>query len=231
MTEQTFVMLKPDAVRRNLIGDILARIERKGLTIVAIQMQTLDPQTAAAHYAEHASKDFYNDLCTFVRSGPVIQLVVEGANAIAAMRQLAGSTNPLDANVGTIRGDYATITRYNCIHASDGTESATREIALHFPPRVLHLQGHEPRDLWMLTAGGDLVFVPASFFSTLRCEADDGTLTIMAHRETCSAIDPEDFSTEYIAMTELTQSISEAQARHRNPAFFAWLHQVDVGAA
>ncbi|MFG2297100.1 nucleoside-diphosphate kinase [Streptomyces sp. NPDC048603] len=134
MTQRTLVILKPDAVRRGLIGEIIGRIERKaGWTIPAMELRTLEQDTLEAHYGEHKGKPFYEPLMGFMASGPVVVLVVEGERAIEGVRQLAGPTDPIAAAPGSIRGDFGTIVRENLIHASDGEESAERELKLFFP--------------------------------------------------------------------------------------------------
>ena len=134
MPQRSLVILKPDAVRRGLVGEIVARIERKaGWTLAAMELRTLDEATLAQHYAEHVGKPFYAPLVEFMASGPVVALIVEGESVIEGIRALAGKTNPLEAGPGTIRGDFATITRENLIHASDSDESAEREIKIFFP--------------------------------------------------------------------------------------------------
>ena len=131
--ERTLILVKPDAFARNLTGEILARFERKGLSIVALEKQTLTAATAETHYAEHEGKPFYDELVTFITSGPLVALVLEGDDAIRAARQLIGATNPLEANTGSIRGDYAIAVGQNMVHGSDSPESAAREVALFFP--------------------------------------------------------------------------------------------------
>lgn len=134
MTERTLVLVKPDAVQRGLTGEIIARIERKGLTLVAMDLRTIDAGLAEKHYAEHAGKPFFDSLVEFVTGGPLVAMVVEGERAIAGFRQLAGGTDPVEkAAPGSIRGDFALITQYNLVHGSDSPESAAREIALWFP--------------------------------------------------------------------------------------------------
>jgi nucleoside-diphosphate kinase len=134
--ERTLILVKPDAFARNLTGEIIARFERKGLRLVALELQTLDRQTAAEHYAEHEGKSFYEELVTFITSGPLVALVLEGEDAIRAARQVIGATNPLEANPGSIRGDYAVAVGQNMVHGSDASESAAREVALFFPAVV-----------------------------------------------------------------------------------------------
>ncbi len=134
MTEQTLVLIKPDGVSRGLTGEILARIERKGLTFQALELKNVSPELAAEHYAEHAERPFFGSLIEFITSGPVVAAVLEGPRAIAAFRQLAGGTDPVEKAVpGTIRGDFGLETQFNLVHGSDSPESAKREIALWFP--------------------------------------------------------------------------------------------------
>ncbi|POX47337.1 nucleoside-diphosphate kinase [Streptomyces sp. Ru72] len=136
MTSRTLVLLKPDAVRRGLIGEIIGRIERKaGWTISALDMRTLDQDTLEQHYGEHKGKPFYEPLVEFMASGPVVALVVEGERVIEGLRALAGATDPLAATPGSIRGDFGVIVRENLIHASDSEESAERELKIFFPGR------------------------------------------------------------------------------------------------
>jgi nucleoside-diphosphate kinase len=130
---RTFVMCKPDAVERGLIGEIVARFERKGLKLVAGELRTIDAETAAKHYAEHEGKGFYEELISFITSAPVAAMVVEGPRAVAAFRQIAGGTDPVEKAVpGSIRGDLALETGSNIVHGSDSPESADREIKLWF---------------------------------------------------------------------------------------------------
>ena len=134
VTERTFFLIKPDGVERSLTGTILSRIEAKGLRIVAMDMRRVPQETAAEHYAEHAERPFYGDLLEFITSGPVVAGVLEGPRAIAAWRQLAGGTDPVEkAAPGSIRGDFGLETQLNLVHGSDSEESAAREIALWFP--------------------------------------------------------------------------------------------------
>ncbi|OBH90596.1 nucleoside-diphosphate kinase [Mycobacterium sp. E2733] len=134
MTERTLVLIKPDGVERQLVGEIISRIERKGLTIAALELRRVSEDLAAAHYAEHEGKPFFGSLLEFITSGPVVAAIVEGPRAIAAFRQLAGGTDPVDkATPGTIRGDFGLETQFNLVHGSDSTESAKRELALWFP--------------------------------------------------------------------------------------------------
>lgn len=134
MTERTLVLIKPDGVERKVIGEIISRIERKGLTIVALELKKVSDDLAGAHYAEHKEKPFFGELVDFITSGHVVAAVVEGPRAIAAWRQLAGGTDPVEkATPGTIRGDFGLETQYNLVHGSDSPESAAREIGLWFP--------------------------------------------------------------------------------------------------
>jgi len=134
VTERTLVLIKPDAVERHLIGEIIARIERKGLTIEALELRHVSEQLAAEHYAEHEGKPFFGSLLEFITSGPVVAAIVEGPRAITAFRQVAGATDPVEkATPGTIRGDFGLETQFNLVHGSDSTDSAKREIALWFP--------------------------------------------------------------------------------------------------
>lgn len=136
MPERTLVLVKPDGVRRRLVGDVLARIERKGLTVVALEMRTVDADTARSHYAEHVDKPFFASLLEFITSGPLVAMVVEGPRAVAAVRALAGATDPVQATPGTIRGDHALEVGENVVHGSDSVESAEREIKIFFPEFV-----------------------------------------------------------------------------------------------
>jgi nucleoside-diphosphate kinase len=131
--ERTLVILKPDAVRRGLVGEILSRFEAKGLTIVAMEHRTIDGALADEHYAEHVERDFYPPLRAFVTSGPIVSLVLEGDEAIEVVRALNGATDGRKAAPGTIRGDLSLSNRENLVHGSDSAESAKREIALWFP--------------------------------------------------------------------------------------------------
>ena len=133
MTERTLVLLKPDAVRRGLVGEIIGRFERKGLALTALEMRSLDTTTAERHYAEHEGKPFYPPLLEFITSGPLVALVVEGDAAVAVVRTLVGATDGRAAAAGTIRGDFSLSNRENLVHASDSPESAQRELAIFFP--------------------------------------------------------------------------------------------------
>ncbi len=131
--EKTLVLIKPDAVRRRLTGEIISRLERKGLTLAAGRLFTMEEQLAARHYSEHEGKSFFGELISFITSGPLVALAVEGPEAVKVVRGLMGPTNPADASPGTIRGDLATIVTENLIHGSDSPESAARELRLFFP--------------------------------------------------------------------------------------------------
>ena len=132
--ERTFALVKPDGVRRGLVGEILTRFERKGLKIVAAKMLWVTPELAQRHYAEHHGKPFYPGLVQHITSGPVVALALEGRSAIAVVRLLTGTTNPQTAAPGTVRGDLALAITPNLLHASDSPASAARELALYFPP-------------------------------------------------------------------------------------------------
>ena len=134
MSERTLVLVKPDGVSRGLVGEVIARIERKGLTLAALELRMVPRELAEQHYAEHEDKPFFGALLEFITSAPVVAAVVEGERAIAAFRQLAGGTDPVDkASPGSIRGDFALETQSNLVHGSDSVDSAKREIALWFP--------------------------------------------------------------------------------------------------
>jgi nucleoside-diphosphate kinase len=131
--ERTLILVKPDAFARNLTGEIVARFERKGLRLAALQLMTMSRELAERHYAEHEGKGFYEELVEFITSGPLVAMVLEGESAIVAARQVIGATNPLEATTGSIRGDYAIAVGQNMVHGSDAPESAQREIGLFFP--------------------------------------------------------------------------------------------------
>ncbi len=133
MSERTLVLVKPDGVRRGLVGEVLGRLERKGYRLAAVELRTLTRETAEEHYAEHAEKPFFGELVAFITSGPLLAAVAEGPDVIEAWRTMMGVTNPVKAAPGTIRGDLATVTTENIAHGSDSPESAAREIALFFP--------------------------------------------------------------------------------------------------
>ena len=131
--ERTLILVKPDAFARNLTGEIIARFERKGLRLVALKLMTMTRDLAASHYAEHVGKGFYDELVSFITSGPLVAMVLEGESAVVAARQVIGATNPLEATTGSIRGDYAISVGQNMVHGSDSPESGAREVALFFP--------------------------------------------------------------------------------------------------
>ena len=134
MTERTLILIKPDGVERGLIGEIISRIERKGLKLTAMDLRVTDKATAEKHYAEHSDKPFFGELVDFITSAPLVAGVVEGPRAIETWRQLAGGTDPVSkATPGTIRGDFALEVSTNVVHGSDSPESAEREIAIWFP--------------------------------------------------------------------------------------------------
>lgn len=130
--ERTYVMIKPDGVQRNLVGEILARFEKKGFKIAAMKMLQLTREIAEKHYAEHIGKPFFESLAEYITSGPVVAIVLEGKEVVATVRTMNGATNPLNAVPGTVRGDYAIEVGKNVIHASDSVESAAREIGIYF---------------------------------------------------------------------------------------------------
>jgi nucleoside-diphosphate kinase len=136
VTERTLMLIKPDGVGRRLVGEIIGRIERKGLNIEALELKQVSDELARSHYAEHDGKPFFESLLEFITSGPVVAAVLEGPRAVAAFRQLAGGTDPVDkASAGSIRGDFGLETQFNLVHGSDSPESAEREIGLWFPGR------------------------------------------------------------------------------------------------
>ena len=131
--DRTLILVKPDAFARGLTGEIIARFERKGLTIVALKHMTVDEALAKQHYAEHEGKPFFGELVDFITSGPLVAMVLEGYEAVIAARQVIGATNPLEAAPGSIRGDFALEIGQNLVHGSDSPESAAREVKLFFP--------------------------------------------------------------------------------------------------
>ena len=136
MSERTLVLITPDGVARGLVGEIISRIERKGLTLVALELRVVEVAMAQVHYAEHEGKPFYDGLVEFITGGPLVAAIVQGPRAVAAFRQLAGGTDPVEkAAPGSIRGDHGLQTRTNLVHGSDSLESAEREIGLWFPGR------------------------------------------------------------------------------------------------
>jgi nucleoside-diphosphate kinase len=130
--DRTFIMIKPDGVQRGLVGDVVARFERRGLKVVGLKMLMVSEKLAKEHYAEHAAKPFFPSLVSFIRSGPVVAMVIEGKDVVPIVRSMVGATSPRNASPGTIRGDLALDTGRNVIHASDSPDSAKREISLYF---------------------------------------------------------------------------------------------------
>jgi nucleoside-diphosphate kinase len=147
--ERTLVILKPDAVQRGLTGEIIARLERRGLKIVGLDMRTIEREVAARHYAEHEGKPFYSGLIDYITSAPVVLMVLEGPNAVAVTRATMGKTNPVEAAPGTVRGDLGLMTGRNLIHGSDAPDSAEREVALFFAGRDLASWSRDT-DRWVL---------------------------------------------------------------------------------
>jgi nucleoside-diphosphate kinase len=132
-TERTLILVKPDAFERGLTGEVIARLERKGLEIVALTLMQANEPLAQVHYEEHTDKPFFGELVDFITRGPLVAMILEGANAINAARQVIGATDPLEADAGSIRGEFATEVTFNLVHGSDSTESAEREIGIWFP--------------------------------------------------------------------------------------------------
>ena len=137
MEERTFVYLKPNTIQRQLVGEVIRRFERRGLKIVALKMLWLNQEQAEVLYAEHKGKNFYEPLIKFVTSGPIVAMILEGPHAVRLVRHTIGSTDPLEASGGTIRGDFAVSVRKNIVHASDSPESARREISLFFDEKEI----------------------------------------------------------------------------------------------
>jgi nucleoside-diphosphate kinase len=131
--ERTLILVKPDAFERNLTGEIIARFERKGLRLRALKLMTMTRELAQQHYAEHEGKPFFEELVSFITSGPLVAMVLEGDSVVQAARQVIGATNPLEASPGSIRGDLAISVGQNMVHGSDSPESGTREVGLFFP--------------------------------------------------------------------------------------------------
>jgi len=146
--EKTFVMLKPDAIQRNLVGEIISRFEKRGLKLVAMKMLLIDREMAHQHYGEHKGKPFFNELVNFITSGPTIAMIWEGEQAVKVVRKMMGSTDPQEALPGTIRGDYGLFTGKNIIHGSDSLESAQREISLFFLEEEI-VTYHKNIDTWV----------------------------------------------------------------------------------
>ncbi len=131
--QRTLILVKPDAFARRLTGEVIARFEHKGLSLVAMKLMTMTRELAETHYAEHDGKPFFEELVSFITSGPLVAMVLEGESAVVAARQVIGATNPLEATTGSVRGDYATAVGQNLVHGSDAEQSAAREVALFFP--------------------------------------------------------------------------------------------------
>jgi len=136
--QRTLVLCKPDSVQRGMVGRIISRFEQKGLKIVGLKMMKIDKDLASKHYQEHVTKPFYDELCSFIISSPLVAMVIEGENAVSVVRNLMGVTNPQDAASGTIRGDFGLNLTMNLVHGSDSPTSAKREIDLFFAPEELH---------------------------------------------------------------------------------------------
>ena len=137
VTERTYLMVKPDGVQRGLCGEIISRFEKKGLKIIAVKFMIIKKETAEIHYGEHKGKGFYDSLISYISSGPVLAMVLEGDNAVAVCRNMMGKTNPQESAPGTIRGDFGMVTGMNLIHGSDSPASAEREISIFFRPEEL----------------------------------------------------------------------------------------------
>ncbi len=135
--ERTFIAVKPDGVERGLVGNIIRRFEHKGFKLIAMKMLNVTPEMAKAHYAEHVGKPFYERLINYIQAGPIVAMVWEGLDVIKGARVIMGSTNPNEAQVGTIRADFAQVMEYNVVHGSDSLESAEREISIYFKPEEI----------------------------------------------------------------------------------------------
>ena len=131
--ERTLILVKPDAFERRLTGEVIGRFERKGLSLVALKLMTADAEIANTHYAEHKEKPFFGELVSFIKGGPLVAMVLEGPNAVPAARQVIGVTDPVEADAGSIRGEFGTEVTFNLVHGSDSQESAEREIGIWFP--------------------------------------------------------------------------------------------------
>jgi len=147
--KRTLVIIKPDGVQRGLIGEVIARLERRGLKIVALELRQIDQALAEEHYAEHKGKGFYEGLVSYITSGAVVTMVLEGPDAITVTRATMGATRPAEAGPGTIRGDYGLTVGRNLIHGSDGPESAAREIGLFFGEKLVSYE--RDLDRWILS--------------------------------------------------------------------------------
>lgn len=148
-SEQTLVLLKPDAVNRGLIGPIVSRYEQRGLKIVALKLATITESQAREHYSEHVEKGFFSSLLEFITSGPSVQLVVEGPDAIRIVRDTNGATKPIEALPGTIRAEYGITIDYNLVHGSDGVDAAAKEIGIYFTSTEL-VEYTRPIDAWIV---------------------------------------------------------------------------------
>lgn len=137
MSTRCFAMLKPGVLNRRLVGEVISRLEKKGLKLVGLKLMNISPELASKHYAEHRGKPFYDPLVDYITSGPVVAMVWQGDDCVTLVRKMTGSTSPAEAQPGTIRGDFCTHTQYNIIHASDSDESAKREIDLFFKPEEI----------------------------------------------------------------------------------------------
>ncbi|MGP4071943.1 nucleoside-diphosphate kinase [Piscibacillus sp. B03] len=146
--EKTFIMVKPDGVQRNLIGDIVQRFEKKGFKLAAAKLMQISPELAEEHYGEHKDKPFFGELTGFITSGPVFAMVWEGENVIATARKMMGATNPAESDIGTVRGDFGLTVGKNVIHGSDSPESAEREIGLFFNKEEL-VSYNKDQDQWI----------------------------------------------------------------------------------
>lgn len=147
--ERTLVIIKPDGVQRGLVGEIIGRLEARGLKIVGLDLRTIESDVASRHYGEHKGKPFYDGLIEYITSGPSVLMVLEGPNAVSVVRATMGKTNPVEAAPGTIRGDLGLMTGRNLIHGSDGPESAQREVALFFGDRAVEGWARDT-DRWIL---------------------------------------------------------------------------------
>ena len=146
--ERTYIMIKPDGVQRGLCGEIVSRFENKGLKIVAMKLMKITRDTAEHHYGEHKDRNFFDSLITYITSGPVLAMVLEGDNAVSVSRTMMGKTNPQESAPGTIRGDYCMVTGVNIIHGSDSAESAEREISIFFKPEEI-VEYARDSDMWI----------------------------------------------------------------------------------
>lgn len=146
--EVTLVIVKPDGVQRGLIGEVINRVEKRGLNVAALKMQIVSKKLAESHYGEHKGKGFYNDLINYITSAPVVLMAVEGVNAVAATRKICGATNPIEATPGTIRGDFALSISFNVVHSSDSVESGKKEVKRFFTPKEF-IKYTKPDSAWL----------------------------------------------------------------------------------